>query len=371
MRDIPKIVITGGPCAGKTTGMAYLVEKLSDYGFEVATVPEIPTFFFPSGLNPARMKTAEELYLLEKTVVKLQLQLEAAVTQTLDGLYLQKKKLILCDRGSKDHSLYFPDEYTFEMMAREEGYDIVEMRDSYAGVIHLVSTAFDKPEVYEWERHNNPVRTETLEQAIARELKTRECWLGHPHFKIIDNSTDFEEKKRRVLAAVCRFLGIPAPREIERKFLVTNINFDKMPPHQIIHIEQIYLKSDNPDKELRIRKRGQGGSFLYFLAEKWQTDDPIERVENEKIISSRQFREMRIQRDPGKKIIKKDRICFLWENQYFELDIYKSLKPFGLMILEIELTEKHDKITLPPFLKIAREVTSEKKYFSANLASIK
>ena len=38
-----KIVITGGPCAGKTTGLSYLEQQLSKMGYKVVFLNETPT----------------------------------------------------------------------------------------------------------------------------------------------------------------------------------------------------------------------------------------------------------------------------------------------------------------------------------------
>ena len=48
MKDIKRIVLTGGPCAGKTTALAKIVEHFSNLGYQVFTLPEVPT-----GIPPA------------------------------------------------------------------------------------------------------------------------------------------------------------------------------------------------------------------------------------------------------------------------------------------------------------------------------
>ena len=47
--DIFKIAFTGGPCAGKTTAITTLSEKLRGLGFVVLIVPEAATMIFQSG----------------------------------------------------------------------------------------------------------------------------------------------------------------------------------------------------------------------------------------------------------------------------------------------------------------------------------
>ena len=51
MNNIKKIVLTGGPCAGKTTALVKVIEHFSSLGFKVFTIPEVPTLFSQSGMD--------------------------------------------------------------------------------------------------------------------------------------------------------------------------------------------------------------------------------------------------------------------------------------------------------------------------------
>jgi len=46
---IYKICLTGGPCAGKTTALTQLTDHLTEKGFKVFTVPEVPTLTMEGG----------------------------------------------------------------------------------------------------------------------------------------------------------------------------------------------------------------------------------------------------------------------------------------------------------------------------------
>jgi putative protein kinase ArgK-like GTPase of G3E family len=46
---IYKIVITGGPCAGKSTSLNRIVEEMTKKGFRVFSVPEVPTLVVQAG----------------------------------------------------------------------------------------------------------------------------------------------------------------------------------------------------------------------------------------------------------------------------------------------------------------------------------
>ena len=38
-------------------------------------------------------------------------------------------------------------------------------------------------------------------------LSYTQAWVGHPYFDVVDNSSDFETKIRRVIEVVCKRLG--------------------------------------------------------------------------------------------------------------------------------------------------------------------
>ena len=62
--------------------------------------------------------------------------------------------------------------------------------------------------------------SETAEQAAELDDNLIAAWTGHPHFRVIDNATDFDGKMKHLLSEISSFLGEPEPFEIERKFLI-------------------------------------------------------------------------------------------------------------------------------------------------------
>jgi 6-phosphofructokinase len=49
--QLKKIVLTGGPCAGKTTALVKVIDHFSSLGFKVFTIPEVPTIFAQAGMD--------------------------------------------------------------------------------------------------------------------------------------------------------------------------------------------------------------------------------------------------------------------------------------------------------------------------------
>ena len=186
---------------------------------------------------------------------------------------------------------------------------------------------------------------------------------------MIDNSTNFEDKLKRLIAEIRCFLGEPEPMEIERKFLIAypDLKWLENQPHcRKVDIIQTYLLSKDGD-ELRVRQRGENGSFVYWKTQKHRIDD-VKRVEIESRLSQREYLSLLMEADPAKRPIRKTRYCLTYDNQYFEIDLY----PFwqDQAILEIELRDENAEIRFPKELTILREVTEDSSFHNASLAAI-
>lgn len=239
------IVLTGGPCSGKSSSLAYLTEKLSDHGFMVFIIPETATLITNSGIDRRKMERSKQVSAYEEAIFDMQIAFEDIYKESVMKVFPDKKKVVLLDRGIMDIKAFMPEKDFSDILKRKKITEI-ELRDRYSGVIHLI-TAADGAKRY-YTNQNNPARIETPEEAIEIDKKIRECWLGHPRLKIIDNSTDSEEKLNRTFTAIANILGIPSPLPITEKFLVESFEEDMLPAHQTIHIEKIYLKSKNKDE---------------------------------------------------------------------------------------------------------------------------
>lgn len=358
--DTPVFVFTGGPCAGKTTGLCYVEEKLRDLGYHIFIIKEAATELLTSGIATANGQFTEEGF--QGLVVRRILEAEKFYKDAA-RLCTSKKKVILCDRGILDGRAYM-DEATLQGVLASHGLSIVAARDErYDAVFHLRSAAIGAEEFYS--NATNAVRRETLHEARGKDRRTLEAWLGHPHLRVIDNSTDFPHKMKRLLKEVLAALGVPVPVEIERKFLVAP-DFDPrgIPvPFQEIDIEQAYLSA--PDGEaIRVRRRGQNGSAVYYHTHKKRLPEEgaYHSVEVERHIEKSEYEELFSARNPSLCVIRKKRYCFVWKEQYFELDAF--LEPSSeLRILEVELTEACTEVLLPDFVPVIDEMcdlTNEK-----------
>lgn len=193
--EITKIVITGGPCAGKTTAMSWIKEEFTRKGYAVLFIAETATELISSGAAPWTL-TSNEAY--QNCQMRMQLGKEKIYELAAQSMK-QEKVLIVCDRGALDNKVYMSDEI-FERILQSLHTTEEELRNNYDAVFHLVTAAKGAEDFYT--TANNQARIETAEEAAEMDDKFIAAWTGHPHLRIIDNSTDFEDKMRRLIAEV-------------------------------------------------------------------------------------------------------------------------------------------------------------------------
>ncbi len=378
---VPHIVVTGGPCAGKTSCLAYASEKLPDYGITPLFIPEVATMIFGSGFKIADiLKDKNKMRAFQRQMLISQRDMEKNWRE-FARIMPAKKKVLIGDRGAMDNEAYIG-KIEFESIANELGVTLAEiMNRQYDAVLCLVTAADGAEEFYDLK--SNPMRYEKPEEARALDKRIQNAWIGHEHLRIINNfelneqgekvKIDFETKKKRMMKELCRALHIPVPLEIERKYLVSaNTNPETLPVHAVpVEIRQTYLKRDHSGSTRRIREtRTLGnsdfyGDSIYTYTEKVDVNALV-RQETERIVGEREYLAKLQDRDPSMREVVKKRYSFIDNGQYFQLDILTE--PQKLILLEIELTEETDKLKLPDFIKIKREVTDDRRYSNASIA---
>ena len=361
-KKIAKIVLTGGPCAGKTTAMNWIQNFFTKQGYKVLFVSESATELITGGVAPWTTNTNVDFQR-----VNLQLQLEKERLYEEAALNMPDTKiLIVCDRGVLDNKAYMSQQ-DFNKILRSLNLKEIIIRDNYDAIFHLVTAAKGAEQFYNLD---NAARTENIEQATILDDRLIAAWTGHPHLRIVDNSTNFEDKMKRLLKEISNYLGEPEPYEIERKFLIEYPDIEylsSLPNCSKVQIVQTYLKS-NENEEVRVRQRGCNGTYTYSRTRKISIS-PIKRIELEERITSEEYIEALLHADTQKSQIIKDRYCISHDSQYFEIDVY----PFwnNQAIMEIELSDEFEEVRIPEFVQVIKEVTNDQEYKNSALASNK
>jgi CYTH domain-containing protein len=255
----------------------------------------------------------------------------------------------------------------FASILQELGQDEVSFRDKYDAVFHLVTAANGALPFYT--TANNTARTETPEEAIDLDEKTLAAWAGHPHLRIIDNSTDFNGKMLRLLKEVMAALGEPEPMEHARRFLIKYPDLDWLnnnPNCQRVEIIQTYL-TPYRDEERRICMRGTGGSYIYYKTTQRDAPDGG-RMEVEERLSQEEYFSLLMEADPACRPIRKTRYCLVDDVQSFEVDLYPTWKDVAM--LQIELSDPDAEVHIPENLHVIREVTDNPAYDNHEMARL-
>lgn len=197
-----KIVITGGPCGGKSTVMAAIQ---SEFRGQVMLVPEVATVLLEGGFpNPGRDLDWSEAWqaAFQAAILPLQTSFEDAFALSAEAKGAQ---LLVCDRGLLDGAAYTPG----GVMVFVEKYNLKlkEALSRYDAVVHLESLASADPSKYG--KANNEARFEPLERAQELEHATRAAWEHHPHRPLIEGRRGIEGKVSEVIGIVRYLLAGP------------------------------------------------------------------------------------------------------------------------------------------------------------------
>lgn len=156
-KRIHRVVLTGGPCAGKTTSINKIRNFFENIGWKVFCVPETATillstgiYFYELGKHSILMK--KKLFFIffnlifqaidfQENLLKTLLQIEDSVNQAAIHYFKEKDQnvIIIYDRGAMDPIAYLDQEDWEILKQRNPAWNEVDLRDNrYDQIIHLV-----------------------------------------------------------------------------------------------------------------------------------------------------------------------------------------------------------------------------------------
>jgi predicted ATPase len=209
-----RIVLTGGPGAGKTAVLELVRRHFCD---QVHVLPEAASIVFGGGFP--RASDAGVARAAQRAIFYVQQELESAAD-------VDNPAIVLCDRGTVDGSAYWPGPGDLWLSV---GTTLDEQLRRYDAVIHLRT-----PTAVGGYNHQNPLRVESALEAATVDQRLLDAWANHPRRFIVEPSADFLVKAKRVLDILraempecCRDHRIPAleaPMECEKASGATSSN---------------------------------------------------------------------------------------------------------------------------------------------------
>ena len=155
--------------------------------------------------------------------------------------------------------------------------------------------------------------------------------------------------------------------EIERKYLIAYPDaaaLAAMSGCRVKHIVQTYLGA--PEGETRRVRRVEEGDAVRYIYTLKKRVSMIRAVEEERELTAAEYEALLCEADAALHPIRKTRYAIPHAGKMLEIDLYEFWQDRAT--LEVELESETEQIALPPYIKVIREVTEDKRYKNVNLA---
>ena len=180
-----KIVLTGGPCGGKTDSIEFLSQKLTEQNYLVKIVDETANSLLKLGYMPSENISTFDF---QNLLFKIQFLNE----------YMSESKtnILLCDRGLFDGKVYIGNDDFQKILALNKVKE-KEISSTYDGALYFRSISYEYPNEFSKKRIY-----ESPEVGRIRDERCKEIWID----KIVpcnyDNLDGFENKQKMIYLAL-------------------------------------------------------------------------------------------------------------------------------------------------------------------------
>jgi hypothetical protein len=164
-----------------------------EVGERIVIVPEAATMLFSGGFP--RHQEIHAKRSAQLAIYHVQRNLE----DVHSALY--PDRILLCDRGTPDSSVYWPTNDHANFYETLETTLEKELA-RYDAVIFFETAAVGNLSI----EGGNPIRTESIDEAVALDRRLQEIWRQHPNFSLIPHERSFMSKLQAAVSKLTSFL---------------------------------------------------------------------------------------------------------------------------------------------------------------------
>jgi len=347
-KQITKIVITGGMLSGKSTCCREVKNHFEKIGYKVVIIPSIESILEENGF--ADFNNYEEL-------LKSRLEFEKTFNNLIQAMD-RDKILVLYDGASLDiKSICTKREFT--NICNTLTISPEEVRNSYDAVFHLKSIAKWDNKLFDKLNDNNKIDSSL---AISLDDKIIDTWIAHANYRMIDCCISIEDKVKKLIHEIAKFLNEDERFYIEKKYLIHIPDasyLDKLGGCSKVKMTLTYLNSSSEQCDIKLLLRDEDGKKFY---------QKIIKGNNQKStisLSAEEYIDELDNKMSDRNSIVKYRYSFIYHSVYYKIDIFED-KDFS--ILEIDLLSSHETIHFPSFIKVLKDVSDDSNYKNYNLS---
>lgn len=340
-----RVLLTGGPGAGKSSALATLRDRISKRGFQVIVVPETATALLDScgGYDPSWHGTPKHVR-MQEMFLKFQVANEETLSRFAE-LRPERPHLLLLDRGCLDGKLFCTEQEWAQVL---EGAGVSEdaLLERYDLVVHMTTVAARFEGLYDYgPGSSNPARYHTPEQARHADEMVQAIYAKHPHVRVVPNFAEFSDKIETVVRCVTEAVqvdGLAEPREREVIQSASEpLNFASWPVEvDVYDIEVTYLDGKFTES-LRRRQlmttaargdvdgvgagdslglTGEPPAVIYELRQDIQLNG--RNVGTRKVLTYEAYKLLKQARAATSTELRKRAVCFTWQGSYYEVSTY-------------------------------------------------
>lgn len=317
-------------------------------------------------------------------LMRLQIALEESFLE-IGQMVTDQHVVILIDRGLLDGSAYVS-RAEWQALMDELNMNVVVMRDNrYDGVLHLVTAAEGAEKFYA--SLSNEARYESKSEAIMKDKKLREAYMGHKNWVMIDNSAStFQEKINQAKQQVHFMLGRQGGTSFYKKFLLKNssqrtmaltrvpLNLPEGQHYEESEVSETFINfktNEGRVVEASIEKKGSNLAFAYTL--KVTIEHKSTLINKKRCISASEYIDLKQNKLPDMEELNCQRICTMENGLYMIIDFYPQVENQPMICViqldETRMAEMNNKIKLPAYLDVEREITDLPEFKPKALAA--